>query len=115
LALRHVLAGRFAERLEIWGEIRPDSWEAFWEDAVSEAEDESMWRDTFDLIEDLYGMEDPEEKYTAVVSDTEETVRELWPEIIAVSEILMKQGRLDGDDEVERIIERAREQLERGR
>jgi len=96
------------------GEIRPESWEAFREDAVSEAEDESMWGDTFDLIEELYGMRDPEEKYTGVVSDTEETVRELWPEITAVSEILMKLGRLEGDDEVARIVERAREQRERG-
>ena len=95
------------------GEIRPDSWEAFWEDAVFEAEDESMRGDTFDLMEDLYGMGDPEEEYTVVVSDTEETVRELWPEITAVAENLMERGRLEGD-EVSRIIERAREQRERG-
>ena len=78
-----------------------------------EAEDESMRGDTFDLMEDLYGMGDPEEEYTVVVSDTEETVRELWPEITAVAENLMERGRLEGD-EVSRIIERAREQRERG-
>ena len=58
-------------------------------------------------------MGDPEEEYTVVVSDTEETVRELWPEITAVAEILMERGRLEGD-EVARIIERASEQRERG-
>jgi hypothetical protein len=107
----YALAGRFAEQLEIWGEIRPDSWEAFSEDAEFEAEDESIRGDTFHLMEDLYGMGDPEEAYTVVVSDTEERVHELWPEITAVAEILMEQGRLEGD-EVARIIERAREQGE---
>jgi len=107
------LAGRFAEQLEIWGEIRPDSWEKFWEEAVIEAEDESIRGDTFDLMEDLYGMGNPEEEYTVVVSDTEETMRELWPEITAVAENLMERGRLEGD-EVVRIIEHAREQRERG-
>jgi hypothetical protein len=48
-----------------------------------------------------------------VVSETEERVRELWPEITAVAEILMERGRLEGD-EVARIIERARDQRERG-
>jgi hypothetical protein len=107
------LAGRFAELLEIWGEILPDSWEEFWEDAVFEAEDESIRGDTFDLMEDLYGMGDPEGEYSVVVSDTEETMRELWPEITAVAEILVERGRLEGE-EVARIIERAREQWERG-
>jgi hypothetical protein len=83
-----------------------------WEDAVIEAEDESTRGDTFDLMEDLYGMGDPEEEYTVVVSDTEEKVRELWPEITAVAEILVERGQLEGD-EVARIIERAREQRER--
>jgi|SRR5215207_1967820 len=109
----YTLAGRFAEQLEIWGEIRPDSWEVFWADAEIEAEDEFVRGDTFDLIEDLYGMGDPEEEYTVVVSDTEETVRELWREITAVGEILVERGRLEGD-EVARIIERAREPQERG-
>jgi hypothetical protein len=58
-------------------------------------------------MEDLYGMGDPEEEYTVVVSDTEETVRDLWPEITAVAEILTERDRLEGD-EVARIIERAR-------
>lgn len=109
----YTLAGRFAEQLEIWGEIRPDSWEVFWADAQIEAEDEFVRGDTFDLMEDLYGMGDPEEEYTVVVSDTEETVRELWPEITAVGEILVERGRLEGD-EVARIFERAREPQERG-
>jgi hypothetical protein len=109
----YTLAGRFAEQLEIWGEIRPDSWEEFWEDAKIEAKDEPERGDTFDLMEDLYDMGDPEEEYTVVVSETEERVRELWPEITAVAEILMERGRLEGD-EVARIIERARDQRERG-
>jgi hypothetical protein len=57
-------------------------------------------------------MGDPEEEYPVVVSDTEERVCELWPEITAVAEILMERGRLEGD-EVARIIERAREQHKR--
>ena len=109
----YTLAGRFAEQLEIWGEIRPESWEEFSEDAEIEAGDESIRSDTFDLMEDLYGIGDPEEKYPLVVSETEEKVRELWPEITAVAEILVERGRLEGD-EVARIIERAREQQERG-
>jgi hypothetical protein len=48
-----------------------------------------------------------------VVFDTEETVRELWPEITAVAGLLMERGWLEAD-EVMRIIERTREQRERG-
>jgi hypothetical protein len=109
----YTLAGRFAEQLEIWGEIRPESWEVFSEDAEIEAEDEPIRSDTFDLMEDLYGIGDPEEKYPLVVFETEERVRELWPEITAVAEILVERSRLEGD-EAARIIERAREQRERG-
>jgi hypothetical protein len=105
-------AGRFAEQLEILAQILPESWEEFSEDAEIEAEDESIRGDTFYLMEDLYGMGDPEGEYPVVVSDTEETVREVWPEITAVAEILMERGRLEGD-EVARIIERAREQYKR--
>jgi hypothetical protein len=109
----YALAGRFAEQLEIWGEIRPESWEAFSEGAEIAAEDEFIRGDTFDLMEHLYGMGDPEEEYPVVVADTNETVRELWPEITAVAEVLMARGRLEGD-EVARIIERTRGQRERG-
>jgi hypothetical protein len=50
---------------------------------------------------------------SVVVFDTEETVRELWPEITAVAGLLMERGWLEAD-EVMRIIERTREQRERG-
>jgi hypothetical protein len=108
----YTLAGRFAEQLEILAEIHHESWEEFSEEAEIEAEHESRRGDTFHLMEHLYGMGDFEEEYPVVVSDTEERVRELWPEITAVAEILMERGRLEGD-EVARIIECAREQQKR--
>jgi hypothetical protein len=108
----YTLAGRFAEQLEILAEIHHESWEEFSEEAEIEAEHESRRGDTFHLMEHLYGIGDPEEEYPVVVSDTEERVRELWPEITAVAEILMERGRLEGD-EVARIIECAREQQKR--
>ena len=104
----YTLVGRFAERLEIWGEVRPDSWEDFWEAARIEQEEmlEQDRGDTSDLIELLYEMGDPEEEYGIVIRDTEKQVRRLWSEITAVAEALRRQRRLNGV-EVIQVIETA--------
>lgn len=103
-AAMYALAGRFAEQLEGWGETKPESWEEFSEGAEMEAGGELVPGDSYDLMESLREMGDPEEEYRIVVEDTEQHVRELWPHITAVAEALVVRRRLEGD-EVARLIE----------
>ncbi len=105
----YALAGSYAEMLEIWGEIRPDSWEEFSEEADCEEDSFSdvfdEWRsDAHQLREYLFQMGDPAEEYQFVVQDTAKLIRELWPEISSVAFRLLKAGHLEGD-EVATIIE----------
>ena len=101
-------AGKFAEMLDAWKEVRPKAWEELLEIAemVDMGEVESC--DDSDLVKLIYEMSadsgyEPEEEYWGVVKETEEEVRRLWPEITAVAEALQEARRLSGE-EVEQIV-----------
>lgn len=96
------LAGQFAEELDGWGEIRPETWKEV--SYAAELEEEVGGEgDRAAIARHLRDWGDPEEAYPLVVQDTEQSVRDLWPEITAVAEALIVRRRLEGD-EVHRII-----------
>jgi len=107
----YTLAGSFAERIDLWGEVRPEAYEDILlghENELELGEPEERRSDDYGLVEALREMGDPEEEYRTVVQTTEETLRELWPEIAAVADALMSERRLEGDA-VARIIEDRKE------
>lgn len=99
----YTLAGPFAERLDAWGETRSEPWDEL--ALLHETESLELGSDVHGLMTSLERADDPETEYRAAVEETEEQVRELWPEITAVAEALAKRRRLDGE-EVESIINR---------
>ena len=108
----YTLAGSFAERLEIWGEVRPDSFENILEAAEIEAEDPEEERgDRFHLVRYLEGMgadsfEDLRDEYEEVVRETENEIRRLWPDIEVVAAAL-KERRLLEAGELEKLLKGA--------
>ena len=110
----HARVGSLAERLDLWGELRPEPYEeVLLGHELELGEPEERRSDDYALVEALFDMaregpEKPEEMYWTVVQDTEENLRNLWPEITAVADRLMSEGRLEGD-EVARIIESVQE------
>ncbi len=105
------LSGTFAERLEVLGETRAETWKEFtdaFEVELNAQEDEES--DKGEVMADLEQMsaesgDSLEESYARVVEDTEKIVRERWRQITAVAEALRERRKLDGE-EVARIIER---------
>ena len=95
----YTLGGSFAEQLEIWDEIRPEPWEDVLEAVEVTSEEIEERGDRLCLIERLADMgEDMEENYYIVVEDTEDQVRSMWPQIVAVAERLSEAGRLKGEE-----------------
>jgi hypothetical protein len=105
----YTLAGSFAEQLEIWGEVRPDSFEDILEAAEIEAEDPEEERgDRSHLVRHLEGMgadsfEDLRDEYEEVVRETENEIRRLWLDIEVVAAAL-KERRLLGAGELEKLL-----------
>jgi hypothetical protein len=108
----YTLAGSFAEQLEIWGEVRPDSFEDILESAEIEAEDPEEERgDSFHLVRYLEGMEagsfeDLRAEYEEVVRETENEIQRLWPDIEVVAAAL-KERRLLEAGELEKLLKGA--------
>ncbi|HVF02795.1 MAG TPA: hypothetical protein VNA27_15835 [Rubrobacteraceae bacterium] len=108
----YTLAGSFAEQLEIWGEVRPESFEDILESAEIEAEDPEEERgDSSHLVRYLEGMgadsfEDLRDEYEEVVRETENEIRRLWPDIEVVAAAL-KERRLLGAGELEKLLKGA--------
>jgi hypothetical protein len=102
----YTLAGSFAEMLEIWGEIVPESFTDLIEAAEMEAEEPEEERgDRYHLLRCVEAMgEGIEENYVAVVEETEKELRKLWSQIVAVAERLSEVGCLEGE-EVAALIE----------
>lgn len=112
------LAGQFADQRASWGEIRPESWEAFSceaESALEMAQDDEefarcdhvqLLQQLEEMAADLHG--DPlEDSYHEVVEDTLRLVSDHWHEIEALARALEQNGTLDGA-EVVRTIKGAR-------
>jgi hypothetical protein len=111
------LAGQFADQRASWGEIRPESFEAFLADAQGERnewdvelDEGSLPGDHLSLLEALEKMsreplgEGLEKSYYDVVKDARELVCNHWAEIEAVALALEENdGYLDGE-EVVRLI-----------
>ncbi len=102
------LSGTFAERLEVLGEVRAETWMEF-TDAVEVELNEEENSDKAEIMADLEQMSSEsgdslEQSYATVVRDTEKTVRERWAQITAVAEALKERRRLEGE-EVARLIE----------
>jgi hypothetical protein len=108
----YTLAGSFAEQLEIWGEVRPDSFEDILEAAEIEAEDPDEERgDRFHLVwylerMDADSFEDLRDNYEEVVRETENEIRRLWPDIEVVAAAL-KERRLLEAGELEKLLKGA--------
>ncbi len=103
------MAGQFADQQASWGEIRPESWEEFRDDAEETLEmieyGEAEPDDHTGVLEDLERMSDePGESYRIVVRDARALVSEHWGEIAAVARALERTGHLDGAEFV-RIME----------
>ncbi len=110
-----IMAGQFAEERANWGEMRPEPWAKFLDDAEMALEnfvsDEDLRCDRSDLFQLLQEMcadpvdDDLEEAYRMVVEETRQLVIEHWPEIEAVARALEQKKILDGP-EVVRLIEK---------
>jgi hypothetical protein len=111
------MAGQLADQRASWGELRPESWEKFREEAEVVRElveiegDDEARGDHLDLLEHLEEMaSDPgegslEDCYREVVENASRLVSEHWPEIEAVASSLEQCGTLSGKGATE-IIER---------
>ena len=107
----YTLAGSFAEQLDFWGEVRPESFEDLLEAAEIEAEDPEERSDMFHLVRHLEGMgadsfEDLRDEYEEVVRETENEIRRLWPDIEVVAAAL-KERRLLEAGELEKLLKGA--------
>jgi hypothetical protein len=111
------LAGQLADHVAAWGEMRPESWDEFLQDAETargmvEQGEEDARDDHLGVLENLEKMaEDPYETrgletlYREVVGDTRRLLAEHWPEVEAVARALEGTGTLDGPAVVRVITE----------
>jgi hypothetical protein len=114
------MAGQLADERASWGEMRPESWENFRENAEVvrmevECGDELARDDHLELLEHLEemasypGMGSLEDCYREVVEDSRRLVTEHWAEVEALASALERLGTLSGEAAVE-IIERTSRQ-----